>query len=438
MSKTHVHIGNFIHEIRPVYYMAKIMGLAPFSLKINSVTNEEIIDIKFTSNVGAFTASGVSFSILLAGFAYCVFRTQFSYLTDPGDTLCNAISIPVNFITGFILVIMALTVNRYKVQELLRKLSLIDGNLCRLREGYACHKNKVYVQIYWPIMALTVSFMCYDSYVWSKNVDIICCITKRYVYIITLTAIMLYCKMVQMIINRLSAIQEVLSSTLYNRLSETDMSCVLSHEGPSGNKQVSNMASRIMQVTSFDIPNSPVTRNRMTANLKSPLFTETHTILSLRRIYNGIYECTRILNFIFGLPVLLDIFRIVTSLISGSYSVVRLFNEPVEAVTSLDVSDFIISRITWMLTFLGTIMCLTVMCGRAVSITKDIAHGVQTFLLQNPLMSEEVEQLMLFSQQISNNGIVFTAAGFFVIDLSLLCTFLTSAITYVIILIQFK
>jgi hypothetical protein len=333
---------------------------------------------------------------------------------------------------------MALTVNRYKVQELLRKLSLIDGNLCRLRKGYACHKNKVYVQIYWPIMALTVSFMCYDSYVWSKNIDIICCIIKCYVYTITLTAIMLYCKLLQMIINRLSAIQGVLSSALSNRMSETDMSCVLSHEGPSGNKKVSNMASRIMQVASVDIPNSPVTRNGTTANIKSPLFNETHTILSLRRIYNDIYECTRILNFIFGLPVLLDIFRIVTSLISGSYSVVRLFNEPVEAVTSLDVSDFIISRITWMLTFLGTIMCLTVMCGRAGSVTKDIAHGVQTFLLQNPLKSEEVEQLMLFSQQISNDGIVFTAAGFFVIDLSLLCTFLTSAITYVIILIQFN
>ncbi|XP_023707689.1 uncharacterized protein LOC111864570 [Cryptotermes secundus] len=54
------------------------------------------------------------------------------------------------------------------------------------------------------------------------------------------------------------------------------------------------------------------------------------------------------------------------------------------------------------------------------------------------LDSEAVEQLLLFSQQISTDGIAFTAAGFFVIDLSLLCTVLTSAVTYVIILIQFK
>lgn len=433
MSETHVHIGNFIHEIRPVYYMAKIMGLAPFSLKINPVTKEEIVDIKFTSNVGAFTASGLTFTVLLAAFVYCALRTEFSLLKDPSDTLCKAISGPVNFIGAFILVIMAVTVNRHKAEELLGKLSIIDGNLCRLRGGCTCHKNKKYVQMYLPIMVLAVSFACYDSYVWSKSADIMFCTMKRYAHIITLTAIMQYCKMVQMITSRLSDIHEVLSTALSSRLSEADMSCVLNPDGPSGSKKVCNVASRIMQVASVDILNSPVT-----ANLKVTSFTETHTILSLRRIYNHIYECTRILNFIFGLPILLDIFYTVTSLISGSYSVVRLFNEPAEAVTSLNFSDFITSRVTWLLIFLGKIISLTVMCGRAASITKDISHRVQTFLVQSHLESEAVDQLVLFSQQLSTDGIVFTAAGFFVIDLSLLCTVLTSAVTYVIILIQFK
>lgn len=433
MSQTHVHIGNFIHEIKPVYYMAKILGLAPFSLQINPVTNEEIIDIKFTSNIGAFTASGVTFTVLLAGFAYCTLRTDFSFLKDPSDTLCNAISGPVNFINAFILVIMAVTVNRYKIEELLGKISLVDGNLCRLRGGCAYRKNKKCMQIYLPIMVLALSFVCYDSYMWGKTVDTMFCMMKRYAHIITLIAIMHYCKMVQMITSRLSDIHEVLSSTLSKRLSETDMSCVLSTHGPSGSKKVSNVASRIMQVASVDILNSPVT-----ANLKAPPFTETHAILSLRRIYNHIYECTRILNFIFGFPILLDIFRTVTSLISDFYSVVRLFNEPVEAVTSLNFSDFITSHITWILIFLGTIISLTVICGRATSITKDISHNVQAFLVQSHLDRETVEQLMLFSQQISTDRIVFTAAGFFVIDLSLLCTVLTSAVTYVIILIQFK
>lgn len=259
--------------------------------------------------------------------------------------------------------------------------------------------------MYLPIMALALFFACYDSYMWSKNVGIVFCIMKRYANIITLTAIMQYCKIVQMIASRLSDIYEVLTSTVSNRLSETGMSCVLSPEGSSGSKKVCNVASRIMQVASVDILNSPVT-----TDLKETPFTETHTILSLRRIYNHIYECTRILNFIFGLPILLDIFRTVTSLTSGSYSVVRLFNEPVEAVTSLNFADFVVSRVTWILIFLGTIISLTVLCGRAASVTRDISHRVQTFLVQSHLHSEAVEQLMLFSQQISTDGIVFTAA----------------------------
>jgi hypothetical protein len=244
--------------------------------------------------------------------------------------------------------------------------------------------------------------------------------------------------MVQIIRSRLSDIHEVLSSMLSDRLSETGMSCVVNPDGASGSKKVCNLASSIMHVASVDIMNSPVALNAVTADLKALPFTETHAILNLRRIYNHIYECTRILNFIFGLPILLDTFRLVTSLISGSYSVVRLFNEQIEAVTSLNFSDFLTSRMIWILIFLGTLISLTVICERAASRTKDIAHEVQIFLVQSPLKSEAMDQLILFSQQISNDRIVFTAAGFFVIDLSLLCTLLTSAITYIIILIQFK
>jgi hypothetical protein len=71
-----------------------------------------------------------------------------------------------------------------------------------------------------------------------------------------------------------------------------------------------------------------------------------------------------------------------------------------------------------------------------VSKSKDIGHKLQALLLKDTVCSEAVEQLKLFCQQLSNDGIVFTAAGLFNVDLSFLCTFLTTFTTYIVVMIQ--
>jgi hypothetical protein len=73
----------------------------------------------------------------------------------------------------------------------------------------------------------------------------------------------------------------------------------------------------------------------------------------------------------------------------------------------------------------------------AASKTKDIAHKLQALLLKDTVCSDVVEQLKLFCQQMSKDRILFTTAGLFNVDLSFLCTFLTSVTTYVVVLMQF-
>jgi hypothetical protein len=74
----------------------------------------------------------------------------------------------------------------------------------------------------------------------------------------------------------------------------------------------------------------------------------------------------------------------------------------------------------------------------AASKTKDIGHKLQALLLDEEVSSDMMEQLKLFCQQMSNDRIVFTAAGLFDVDLSFLCTFLTTFTTYIVVLIQLK
>jgi hypothetical protein len=70
--------------------------------------------------------------------------------------------------------------------------------------------------------------------------------------------------------------------------------------------------------------------------------------------------------------------------------------------------------------------------------TKDIEHKFQALLLIDNISSDVEKQLQFFCQQMSKDRIAFTAAGLFDVNLSFLYTFLTSIMTYMVVLIQFK
>jgi hypothetical protein len=126
----------------------------------------------------------------MTGFVFAAVQPGLSLRKDPGDMLCYAVLVPTNIISSLILVIMISTVNRHIVEELVNKLTLIDDTLCRLRGGCGNQRSKRRIQMFIPILIFTVSFMCYDSFLWSKNVNIIFCLMKRFSHIITSVAMM--------------------------------------------------------------------------------------------------------------------------------------------------------------------------------------------------------------------------------------------------------
>ena len=171
--------------------------------------------------------------------------------------------------------------------------------------------------------------------------------------------------------------------------------------------------------------------NGVETNLKMTRIMEVEVLLKLRRIYYHVYECVKIINFIYGLPILIHIVRSATGLISELYDVGILFGVHTETICTLSV-------IIWTIILLGPIIFLTVICDISASKTKEIGHKLQALLLDEKVSSDMMEQLKLFCQQMSNDRIVFTAAGLFDVDLSFLCKFLTSVTTYIVVLIQLK
>ena len=430
MGKMPKHLRSFIRDMKPLYYVSKMLGIAPFTLKVDVATNEEMVDTKFTSNICGFTASAIIFIVLLTGFVFATFLPQFSLSQDPVDALTYVISVPLNFIGSLVLVIMNSTVNRSKLEILVKKLTCIDKSLTLLRSGYSYQREGKNVELFMPILVLAVLLLSCEVFMAFDRLNPVFCVIERSCQIITLVAVMQFCKMALMIRGRLSVMYEILSWTLRKRLSHT----ICEKFGCGALNVTSNVCSQTcntMHSPRFDMFVDFGALNEIETDLKPPIFIEAEVLLKLRSIYYHLYECGKIMNFVYGLPVLIQIFRSATGLISGLYDIGIFFD-------GLTEIDYILSVIIWTSVLLGPIISLTVICDMTASKTKDIAHKLQALLLKDTVRSDVTEQLKLFCQQMSNDRIVFTAAGLFDVDLSFLCTFLTSVTTYIVVLIQLK
>jgi hypothetical protein len=431
MGKMPTHIRGFIQDMKPLYYVAKILGLAPFTFKTDAATNEEIIDIKLTSNICGFTASAVTVIVLLIGFVFATFLPEFTLRQDPIDVLLYAVSIPLNFLCSLVLVIMNATVNRFKLENLVKKLTSIDKRLTLLPTGLSFQRSGRNIQLFMPILVLAVIMLSCDVYMAVDKFNPVFCVIERSCEIITLVSIMQHCKMALIIRARLSVMYEILSWTFCKRRSQTNCD----HFGTSALNVTSNVCRQTcntLHTSTFVLCDDLEALNGNQRNIKmSSSIIEVEFLLKLRRIYYHLYECVKIINFMYGLPILIHIFHTAVGLIGVPYQIGIFF----------DVHpgiSYILPLIIWTIVLLGSTITLAVICDLAASKTKDIEHKLQALLLINNVSSEMVGQLQLFCQQMSKDRIAFPAAGLFDVNLSFLCTFLTSIMTYMVVLIQFK
>jgi hypothetical protein len=236
--------------------------------------------------------------------------------------------------------------------------------------------------------------------------------------------------MALMIRGRLSVMYEILSWTFCKRLSQTN--CDKFGIGTLNViRNVCSQTCNTLHTSRFGLRDDLEAFIGNQRNLKMPLFIEVELLLELRRIYYDLYECVKIINFMYGLPILIHIFRTATGLIAAPYCIGILFDVHAEI-------NYILPVMIWTIVLLGSTIILMVICDMAASKTKDIEHKLQALLLIDTVSSDVEKQLNLFCQQMSKDRIAFTAAGLFDLNLSFLCTFLTSIMTYMVVLIQFK
>jgi gustatory receptor len=161
-------------------------------------------------------------------------------------------------------------------------------------------------------------------------------------------------------------------------------------------------------------------------------------VKALQEYHMHLYDVVQLLNSAYGFQVLFCFGFIFIQLITyyniAIDLVVKMLSR--KAGIATDIQEW--SSLCTGVLFSVILTFVTVSCEQANEEANRTGHLVHTVLLKPDLSRDLIQQLQLFSSQVSNLRVKFTACGFFTINSSLICGIGGVVCTYLIILHQFR
>jgi hypothetical protein len=428
------YIG-IISSVKPLYFLCKIAGLVPFSFSVNLETGAEIINTNIYSNILSVAWSLLIFFVLFGGtIHYCSVIISSTNFTAFNIT-AFMVSFPLTILMSKLAILMNLTLNRQKFSDLWKKLNDIDTALLQ----YGGPRKNIWFKVEMVVLLLILlPWMCVDAWLWAGRMSFIGEATLRLSHLVQFLVVIQFCKLAQFLRRSLKILNKALSTNIDNELKT---SFITAKEYPNN---------RYIKVNSICITPviGHVSAPRILANVGdisqdnviSNKFTKVCNLLKIRRIYGQIYEAVDYVNSIYGLSMLLEFVRNILAVIVNIFQITTILRNPTEQSTMYGRPSYVFTFLgaCWVLIFISRQAAITFSCHMTTSEAKKVQDNVQLILLHQNIRTETLEQLTLFSTQLTVNTIKFTAFGFFTLSLSTLSTFIASVITYIIVLEQIK
>jgi hypothetical protein len=427
-----------LSRVRPLYWFCKMAGLVPFYYTVNSATKVEIIDANVSSNVLCFIWSVVVFSVILAGFIYYV-TILFSVSTNsPGEITSFLVSMPLSISLSLMEIFMNQTVNRKNICYLVNKLNDIEKSAVKYQNSRVLNTNMCSNTKLLVLLGVITLYLCLDAWLWRDRMGLIGEATLRMSHLVQFLVIIQFCKLTQFLRHSLKVLNRVLSESV----DDTFQKCNMYTTDFPKSSNCAVICMNFLKLTGhMAIPNRvrPAEESvfdRIVHNTrKNDVF-----LFEMRRIYRQIYDCVGYVNSVYGLPILLEFIRNTTAIISYILHLIAVARGEISSKNryAFPIEIFVFLSIVWVVIFVFRYVAITVLCHMATSEAHRIQDNVQYLLLRQNVRNEVLEQLKLFSCQLTVNKIHFTAFGFFSVNLKTLSTFVASVLTYIIVFEQMK
>ena len=436
---------DFRASILPLYYVSKVMGLAPFSY-----SNKVSVHTKQKKSTKGLLSPNVLWSIfvLLIHLTGFIVNMLWSILYEYrkfslSDIVPDLLTFLTLYSTSFVSVIGAVF-NRRKMENLMMNLTAIDQILLHENCNRVYRKTRRILLLELSlIFTLLSGFYFYNIY---KRVEGITAIILSFFFLAHISngiMVIQYINIMQLLRHRFRNLNQQLAKCCDSKPRISYHNLIQIRRG----KNRLNIRTTQTASTANNLTDIPTTQNYILPDISVPMSDaepdEVSRIHTLRQTYSDLYDITGSINGLYGYHITLELACDFFSFVYNLYIVLDDLlnvnntgegNPGGEGSTML----MVVPDLCWLIVIVFRILSITASCFAAGEEARRTESVVHKLLLRQTLLRDTSKELKLFSKQLQGNKVEFSAGGFFPVNLSLAYSMVGAATTYIIILFQFK
>ena len=285
---------DFRASISPLYYVCKVMGLAPFSYsnKVSVHTKQN------KSNKGLLSPdvlwSFFVFLIQLTGFmSLMIWSILYDYRKYTlSVTIPDALTILTLYSTCFASLIGAVF-NRRRMEILMMNITDIDQILLHENCDRVYRKTRRILLLELALLfALLIGFYCYQIYVWTEGTSYIFIIAKDLANLSNVIMVIQYINIMQILRHRFRNLNQQLAKCSDSKSRISDYSLINIRSGIN----VLHIRTTQTASTANNLTDTPTTQNYILPDISVPMSNtgpdELSRIHTLRQTYSDLYDIT--------------------------------------------------------------------------------------------------------------------------------------------------
>jgi hypothetical protein len=404
---------DFCLAIRPLLYVSRALGLAPFTYVKKTVPGGKILEKLESSSVA------LSYSVVFVALYLCLiagsfaFKCMYVYSQMTATDIVPDIIIYTVSMSSIVSIVLSVTKNRNTIFRIIYLIEETEGIiLTSPREYYRKAKSNVLVQVLVMFIVLGL-FSLYDCIIWTTFYGVVY-LGFCHLYVdmfIEWIVVIQFVNMVILLKDRFSFLNTRLSSL-------------------SGTFEFENSKK------GFYLPS----RETAWVNVKimKPQLTGKE-ILTFNNMHDVLFDTVLLVTSTYEVQIFLSLLSAFASITIWSYfELCSLYGFYNSEKTYVSYARILLSAITWCLLHIAKLLCITIPCRSANNNMAHTSTVLRKLLLAfhtDPATTSELER---FSQHIALRKFKFTVLGFLSLDLSLLVSMIGAVFTYLMILMQIK
>ena len=407
---------------KPLYYLSKLLGLAPFTY--NNHPDKRRLEI---SKIGTLHSWGMC--ILISNFLIYLFisnvKKEFPRLVidivNISDSYFSSLTVIVSYA-------LCASINRSKVIKLLNLLSRVDHCLGNTSRSYRnqCASLLLGVSVY--LVAHGMGYMVVSTFIPSEAKDYHIQFIYFSIYVVGAVTIMQFVYSVLLLKDRFEMLNTELI-TLFELPDERNLDekllnfCQLESSGELGNLKTNNKEKNL-------------SRSRNDSGVAFKGKKRLDTLRSLRGIHNTLCDAAELTNSTYQVQVLMDVIGILVEITTCLYLSLTYAAQILTCrYTNAPKWNLLWLYLVWVILNLSKLLAVTISCRSACRKANHTAVLVHKLMVVRP--TDCTAEMRIFSQQLLHRKLCFSACGFFLIDFCLMYNMASSVTTYLIILLQY-